>query len=107
MINNNNCPWCDKPKRRARNATCGERICRGLQMQKTKRDRGNFNYTENPFGYLIGTKVAKPFSVKTKPGSEIVELCIPCKNIKKGRCRFFQGDLNNRFSYGKDCKLRE
>jgi hypothetical protein len=75
-------------------------------MQNTKRKRGNFNYTERPFGYLIGTKVAKPFSTPGKPGSEVVRLCHPCHNIKEGNCRFFIGDLNNRFSYGKDCAFR-
>lgn len=101
------CPWCNNPKRVARNATCGDRDCRGQQMQYTKRKRGNFNYTERPFGYLIGTKVSKPFEHKGKPGSEIVVLCVPCKNIKEGKCRFFIGDLNDRFKYGEDCGLRE
>jgi len=99
------CPWCDKPKRVARNLTCGDRLCKGAQAQKTKQERNNFNYTERPFGYLMGTKISKPFSTPGKPGGDVVEKCVPCKNIKDGKCRLVMGDLNNQFRYG-DCRLR-
>jgi len=107
-MSNTSCPFCSQPKK-PRNKTCGSPACVAQQQQATRAKSGyGAGALHDPFGIPKGSRrIIRKHGPKGPKGGVPVELCGDCKQVVDGRCRIFIGDLNERFSYGRECSFKE